>query len=320
MHALDIGPGDEVIVSPMTFAASANCVLYQGGTPVFADVEPDTLLIDPAQVEAKVTSRTKAIVAVDYGGQPCDYDALRKVADRHGLALVADACHAVGGAYRGRQVGTLADLNCFSFHPVKHMTTGEGGMVTTDNAKLAQRMKIFRNHGIGTDHRERAEAGTYAYEMVELGYNYRITDFQCALGLSQLRKLPSNICRRQQLGAYYDRAFAAMPEISPLVVREGVSHAYHLYVIRLELNRISTDRDAIYGALRAEGIGVNVHYIPNHLHSYYRQRLGTGHGMCPVAETVYGGLLSLPLFSAMTLSDARDVVTAVEKVVDHYKL
>jgi len=201
MFALDIKPGDEVIVPPMTFAASANCVVYQGGTPVFADVEAETLVIDPAKAEEKITSRTKAIVAVDYAGQPCDYDRLRAVADKHGLALIDDACHAVGGCYKGRPVGSLADLNTFSFHPVKHFTTGEGGMITGNDSRLAQRMRTFRNHGITTDHRQRAEAGGFSYEMVELGFNYRLTDFQCALGLSQLRKVPAFVQRRQEIAA-----------------------------------------------------------------------------------------------------------------------
>ncbi len=233
MYALGIGSGDEVIVSPMTFAASANCVLYQGGVPVFADIDPQTLLIDPAQVEAKISPRTKAIVAVDYGGQPCDYDALRDLAHRHGLAIVADACHALGGSYRGQQVGTLADLSTFSFHPVKPLTTGEGGMITTNDAELAQRMRLFRNHGITTDHRQRAETGGFFYEMVDLGYNYRITDIQCALGLSQLRKLPEYVQQRQKIAAYYDAAFAGVPAVLPLAARDDVSHAYHLYVVQL---------------------------------------------------------------------------------------
>jgi hypothetical protein len=182
MAALDIGPGDEVIVPPMTFAASANCVVYQGGTPVFADVDADTLLIDPAEVERRISPRTRAIVAVDYAGQPCDYDALQAIADEHGLALVADACHALGGSDHGRPVGTLADLSTFSLHPVKHITTGEGGVITTNDPELAARMRIFRNHGITSDHRQREQQGSWFYEMTDLGYNYRLTDVQCALG------------------------------------------------------------------------------------------------------------------------------------------
>ncbi|HEX2188377.1 MAG TPA: UDP-4-amino-4,6-dideoxy-N-acetyl-beta-L-altrosamine transaminase [Longimicrobiaceae bacterium] len=318
MHALGIGPGDEVIVPAMTFAASSNCVVYQGGTPVFADVDPGTLLVDPASVEARITPRTRAVVAVDYAGQPCDYKALRALAERHGLALVDDASHSVGGSDRGRPVGSLADLSTFSFHPVKHLTTGEGGMVATDDAELARRMRVFRNHGITSDHRQRAEQGGFFYEMVELGYNYRITDFQCALGLSQLRKLPAFVRRRQEIAARYDAALAAVPAVRPLAVRPGVSHAYHLYTVLLDTGRLSADRAAVFAALRAEGIGVNVHYIPVHLHPFYRERFGTGPGTCPVAEDAYERLVTLPMFPQMTDGDADDVVAAVVKVAERF--
>jgi len=318
MYALGVGAGDEVIVPTLTFAASANCVVFQDATPVFADVESTTLLIDPAGVEAKINSRTRAIVAVDYAGQPCDYDALRTLAERHGLTLVADACHAVGGAYQGRPVGSLADLSTFSFHPVKHMTTGEGGMITTDDPALAQRMRVFRNHGITTDHRQREHAGSWFYEMVDLGYNYRITDFQCALGLSQLRRLPGFVRRRQEVAARYDAAFAEIPAVRPLAVQAGAEHGYHLYPILLEPEQLSADRNTVFSALRAEGIGVNMHYIPVHLHPFYRERFGTGAGLCPVAEDAYERLITLPVFPQMSDEDADDVVAAVHKVVSRY--
>jgi perosamine synthetase len=318
MYALEIGPDDEVIVPTMTFAASANAVVFQGGTPVFVDVEPDTLLIDPTQLEAKITSRTKAIVAVDYAGQPCNYDAVSGIASRHGLPVVADACHALGATYKGRPVGTLADLSTFSFHPVKLITTGEGGLITTDNERLSERMRIFRNHGITTDHRQRAEKGSWFYEMADLGYNYRLTDFQCALGLSQLRKLGDWIVRRQKIALKYDEAFAGVPALEPLAVRGDVSHAYHLYVVKLNFEVLKTDRATIFAALRAEGVGANVHYIPVHLHPYYRRQFNTGPGLCPVAERVYEQILSLPVFPAMTDEDVGDTVTAVRKVVEAY--
>jgi perosamine synthetase len=305
MHALRIGPGDEVIVPTMTFAASANCVVYEGGTPVFADVEPDTLLIDAAKI--RITRRTKAIVAVDYGGQPCDYDALRSF----DLPIVADACHALGGSYKGSPVGALAKLNVFSLHPVKHVTTGEGGVITTDDAELARRMRVFRNHGITRDHRERE--GSWFYEMVELGFNYRITDFQCALGTSQLRKLRDSVARRRAIAARYDRFFAGTPEIAPLRVRADARHAYHLYPVLL-----SIDRAAAFRALRAEGIGCNVHYIPVHLHPFYKERFGTGPGLCPVAEAAYERLITLPMFPAMSDRDVDDVIEACTKVLAAY--
>lgn len=318
MYALNIGPGDEVIVPTMTFAASANCVVFQGGTPIFADVDADTLLLNPAEVEAKITPRTKAIIAVDYAGQPCDYHSLWTIAEQHGLALVDDACHALGGCYHGRPVGSLADLNTFSLHPVKPITTGEGGVITTADSELARRMRLFRNHGISSDHRQREAQGSWFYEMVELGYNYRLSDIQCALGLSQLRKLPQLMARRQEIAYCYDAAFADMPAITPLKRQKNIEHAYHLYIIRLDLEQLKVNRTVIFKALRAEGIGVNIHYIPVHLHPFYRQRFGTGPGNCPVAETVYEQMVTLPLFPAMCNQDVDDVIAVCQKVIAVY--
>ena len=318
MYAIEIGPGDEVIVPAMTFASTANCVVFQGGTPVFSDVDPGTLLIDPTSVEAQITQRTKAIIAVDFAGQPCDYDSLRALADRHGLTLVADACHSLGGSYKGFPVGSLAKLNTFSFHPVKHITTGEGGMIATDNPKLDKRMRVFRNHGITTDHRQREALGSWFYEMIDLGYNYRITDFQCALGLSQLNKLSSWVARRQEIARRYDTAFADVSEIEPLDVRKDLTHAYHLYVVRHKLEKLQVERAKIFAAIRAAGIGVNVHYIPVHLHPFYRNRFSTGPGMCPVAEATYERILSLPLYHGMTDDDVDTVIQSVSNVIRTY--
>ena len=297
IFALDIGPGDEVIVPPMTFAATANCVLYQGGTPIFADVDAATLLIDPAAVEAAITPRTKAIIAVDYAGQPCDWPTLRALADKYHLALVADGCHALGAKLGERKVGTLADVTVFSFHPVKHITTGEGGMAVTNDTALAARMRAFRGHGITTTASQREKSGAWFYEMTELGYNYRITDFQCALGSSQLKKLDSWIEKRNQLAQAYEAALTGQDSIRPLTHREGVRHAYHLYVIRIP------NRDAVFLHLRASGIGANVHYVPVHLHPYYRQVIGTKEGLCPVAEAAYREILTLPLWPGMGEKD-----------------
>jgi UDP-4-amino-4,6-dideoxy-N-acetyl-beta-L-altrosamine transaminase len=318
VHALGIGRGDEVIVPAMTFAASANCVVYEGATPVFADVEPQSLLVDMDDVKAKITARTRAIIAVDYAGQPCDYDRLYSLARNYDLALVADACHSLGGTYKGRSVGTLADLNVFSLHPVKAMTTGEGGIITTESFEVAHRMRCFRNHGVTSDHFQRDKQGSWYYEMVDLGYNYRLNDLQCALGLSQLQKLSNWVARRRKIAQRYAEAFSHIAEFEPLSMGPDTESAYHLYVIRLNSTRLSADRAQIFAALRAEGIGVNVHYLPVHLHPFYRERFGTGPGLCPWAEAAYESILSLPIFPAMSDDDVEDVIEALWKVVNTY--
>lgn len=319
MRALGIGQGDEVIVPTITFAATANSVVFEGGTPVFADVEPDTLLLDPESVAERIAKNTKAIVGVDYAGQPCQYDALRELADAHDLVLLDDACHATGGSYKGEPVGSLADLNTFSFHPVKNMTTGEGGMITTDDPDWAGEMREFRNHGITSTHHERAEQGSWVYEIPEAGYNYRLTDMQCALGMSQLEKLPGWVEHRREIAARYDVAFAEMDAFGPIAMREDSTCAYHLYVIQLDLDMLSVGRKEVFDALHAEGIGANVHYIPVHYHPFYRENFDTGEGLCPVAEAAYECILTLPVFPRMTEADVEDVVRAVRKVVGTYR-
>jgi UDP-4-amino-4,6-dideoxy-N-acetyl-beta-L-altrosamine transaminase len=314
IRALKVSAGDEVIVPAITFAASSNAVVYEGGTPIFADVETDTLLIDPADVEAKITPRTKAIMAVDYGGQPADYDALRALADKRGIKIVSDACHAPGATYKGRQVGAIADLSAFSFHPVKHLTTCEGGMVLTDDAGMAQHMRRFRNHGIDSDHRSREKTGTFAYDMVELGYNYRLPDIQCALGISQLKHLPQWLVRRQAISARYDQMFASLPFARPLVTRPDRTNAYHLYVIRLDLSALKIDRRRAFDHLRASGIGANVHYAPVYHHSFYRERFGYQIGLCPRAEAVYQEILTLPMFPTITDAEMEYVVGTVTQL------
>ncbi|OIO54316.1 UDP-4-amino-4,6-dideoxy-N-acetyl-beta-L-altrosamine transaminase [Candidatus Peregrinibacteria bacterium CG1_02_54_53] len=317
-YAADIGPGDEVIVPPMTFAATANAAVFLGATPVFADCDAQTLLIDPAQVEKAVTKKTKAVVAVDYAGQPCDYDALHAIVKEHKLPLIADACHALGGSEHDRPVGSLADASTFSFHPVKPLATGEGGMITTDNTAMAERMRRFRNHCMTTDHRERQEKGSWYYEVTDLGYNYRLTDIQCALGRSQLKRVPEWTQRRQEIAQKYDEAFQTIVGAKPLNIRKNVEHAYHLYVIELEPEHLSADRNEIFQAIRAENIGVNVHYIPVHLHPFYRKKFGTKEGLCPVAERAFERIISLPVFAAMQEQDVADVIHAVKKVLTHY--
>jgi perosamine synthetase len=314
--AVGIGPGDEVIVPAMTFAATANAACYLGARPVFADVASGTLLLDHDGLDHLVTERTKAIVAVDYAGQPCAYPALRAFADKHGLALVADACHALGGSLDGRPVGSLADLSTFSLHPVKPMTTGEGGVVTTDDPDLAERMRVFRNHGITTDHRQREQAGTWHYDMVGLGFNYRLSDLHCALGLSQLARLPAWVSRRRELAARYGDLLAGLQDVRPLEVRLGVGHGWHLMVVRLMGACPPGLRDAVLAGLRARGIGANVHYKPVHLHAYYREQLGTRLGMAPVSEDAFARIVTLPLFPAMEDADVDRVVGALGEVLD----
>jgi perosamine synthetase len=299
MYAVGVGSGDEVIAPPMTFAATTNAVIYQGGTPVFADVDPKTLLLDPVKVEEKISKRTKAIIAVDYTGHPCNYDALNRIADRHGIFIVADACHSLGAEYKGKKVGSLADITVFSFHPVKHITTGEGGMIVTNDRILANRIRQFRNHGIDSDCRQREQEGSWQYQMTDLGYNYRISDIQCALGITQLKKLPAFLKRRREIAGYYDKCLLEIKSIRPLSVSNDVTHAYHLYVVRIDFKSLGKQRDTLFQQLREKKIGVNVHYIPVHLHPYYRRKFGTGRGLCPIAETAYEEIISFPIFPAL---------------------
>ena len=315
MYAMGIKPGDEVIVPPITFAATANAVVYQGGVPVFADVDSDTLLIDPEKVEEKITSKTRAVVAVDYAGQMCDYDALKLITKKHGIYLIADACHSIGGAYKGSPSGSCADLTVFSFHPVKHITTGEGGMVVTNAKELIHRVKLFRNHGISTDLHQRQKIGSWYYEIEEPGFNYRLTDFQCALGITQLKKLKSRIDKRNSIAKEYDQFFDNVEGVGPLKKEWFISHAYHIYVVKLDLGLVRKNRQAIFSFLRNEGIGVNVHYIPVHYHPFYKKTFNTSKGMCPIAEDAYERILTIPLFPAMTEEDVKKVCISVKNAV-----
>jgi perosamine synthetase len=312
--AAGLKPGDEAITSPLTFAATANCVLYQGARPIFADVCPDTLNLDPERITERISPKTRAILPVDYAGHPADMDSILALADRHGLAVVEDACHALGAEYRERRVGGIAHLTVFSFHPVKHLTTGEGGMVTTASATHAETLRRFRNHGISSDALQRQTAGQWHYEMVLLGYNYRLTDVACALGLSQLKKLETNLARRRQIAALYAAAVREVSGVIPPSVRDDVIPAWHLYPVRFDLTQLNADRGQIFRALRAENIGVNVHYIPVHLHPYYRDRFGYRGGEYPVAESAYERLISLPMFHGMSDQDVQDVIHAVGKI------
>jgi perosamine synthetase len=316
--AAGLKDGDEAIVTPLTFAATANCVLYQCATPVFADVSADTLNLDPEQVTKHISSKTRAILPVDYAGHPADLAPIMEIARRNRLIVIEDACHALGAEYGGKRVGSIADMTVFSFHPVKHITTGEGGMVVTGNAQFAETLRRFRNHGISSDARQRQSAGQWYYEMVLLGFNYRLPDFACALGLEQLKRLDVNLARRREIAARYTARFSQIPGVIPPGLRQGANPAWHLYPIRLELEKLTADRAQIFRALRAENVGVNVHYIPVHLHPYYRDRFGYKGREYPVAERAYEQLISLPMFHAMSDQDVLDVAEAVRKVLTHF--
>ncbi len=316
--AAGLKAGDEAITTPLTFAATANCVLYQGAAPVFADVCGDTLNLDPGSIEAKISAKTRAILPVDYAGHPADLTSIVEIARRHNLVVIEDACHALGAEYGGRRVGSIADMTVFSFHPVKHITTGEGGMVATNDAKFAETLRRFRNHGISSDARQRQSAGQWHYEMVLLGFNYRLPDIVCALGIQQLKKLDANLARRREIAARYTEAFREIPGVIPPAVRAEANPAWHLYPIRLDLEKLTVNRAEVFRALRAENIGVNVHYIPVHLHPYYRERFGYKGGEFPVAEDAYERLISLPMFHGMSDGDAEDVIRAVGKVVTSF--
>ena len=315
--AAEIGPGDEVITSPLTFLASANCILYCGGRPVFADVDSETLNLDPAAVEAALTPQTKVILPIHFAGLPCDMEVIHAIARSRNLTVIEDAAHALGARIGDRPVGGLSHLTTFSFHPVKHITTGEGGMVTTNEQALAERLRRFRNHGIDREVRQRQATTPAAWrqDMVSFGFNYRLSDIQSALGLSQLRRLDARLKRREEIAGRYHQAFAAMPEVTAAPTRRGTRHAWHIYPLRLNQERLRQDREAIFQALRAENIGVSVHYRPVHLHPYYRERLGTRPGQCPVAEAAFERLITLPLFPTMSDDDVADVVTALGKVI-----
>jgi perosamine synthetase len=323
--AAGLGHGDEAITTPLTLCATANSISYQGATPVFADVSADTLNLDPAAVadnlSARKPSRVKAIIAVDYAGHPAALDELGKLAQAQARRtfLIEDACHALGSEYHGKRVGSIADMTVFSFHPVKHLTTGEGGMVATNDAGLAETLRCFRNHGISRDSREWRESGEWFYEMVLLGFNYRLSDIACALGLSQLERLDSNLARRREIAAQYQAGLGDWPAIMTPRVRDGVDPAWHLYPIRLQLETLTADRAEILRALRAENIGVSVHFIPVHRHPYYRDRCKATE-VYAVAEDAYERLISLPIFHSMTDQEVQDVICALHKVLSHFEV
>lgn len=307
--AAGLGPGKKLITSPLTFAATANAALYLGAEVVFADIEPETGCLDPRSVAGLLDDRVRVVTAVDYAGHPCDYAALRTLQSQHDFTLIADACHSLGATQDGRSVGTLADASCFSFHPVKPITTGEGGAVATNDSEFAARVARFRTHGIARNPGEQAEHGGWFYAMRDLGFNYRLCDLQCALGSSQLRKLARFTSRRREIADAYQVGLAGLGLELP-VVRPGTDPVWHLYVVRVaELGL----RRAFYEQLHAAGLGVQVHYIPVYWHPYYEQ-LGYRRGLCPKAEEFFGRAISLPIFPAMDDADVADVIERVRQV------
>ncbi len=319
--AAQIEKGDEAITSPITFVASANCVLYQEGIPVFADIDANTLNIDPDEIKKKITKKTKALIPVDFTGRPADLEKILQIAKDNNLIIIEDASHALGATYKRSKIGSISDMTIFSFHPVKHITTGEGGMITTNNKKYYERLKLFRTHGITKDKDKLLNyESPWYYEMQELGYNYRLTDFQCALGLSQLKKIDKFISRRREIVKKYNSEFKDMPEIKiPEINPADSNPAWHIYMIQLNLDKLKVDRREMFEALRAENIGVNVHYIPVHLQPYYQKRFGYRRGDFPKAENYYSRAVTLPVFPKMSDKDIDDVIAAVKKVINYYK-
>ena len=312
--AAGLGDGDEALTTPLTFAATANAVVYQEARPVFVDIDPTTLNIDPDAVKRAATARTRALMPVDFAGLPCAYDTLRPLAREHGWTVIADAAHSLGGALRDRPVGSLADMTTLSFHPAKMITSGEGGAVLTDDARLHERLRTMRHHGIRYPDRERP----WRYEIDAPGNNYRLTDFQSALGLSQLAKLDRFWTARDRLARRYRERLAGSPFVDLPVLPPTARHGWHLFIALLRLDRLSADQDTVLRALRAENIGVTMHYPLVYRHPYYRRRFGYEAGLCPRAESVEARLVTLPLFPTMTDADQDDVLRAMDKVFTHY--
>lgn len=310
--AAGIGPGDEVITTPLTFAASANCVLYCGGTPVFADVDPKTYNIDPEDIQRKITDRTKAIIAVHLAGQPCDMDAIHSIAREHGLIVIEDGAHALGSVYKGKKVGSMSDMTTFSFHPVKPITTGEGGMIVTDNEDFYKKMILFRSHGITRDDSMMTRNdGPWFYQQFDLGYNYRITDIQCALGCSQMKKLDRFLARRKEIVARYNEAFADCDNIITPYQLSDTESGWHLYIVQVK----NCDRRQVFENMREKGIGVNVHYIPVYMHPYYQEH-GYENVHCANAEEIYSHIISLPLYPGLTSEQQDYVIDTLKRLCE----
>lgn len=319
-YAAGITKGDEVITTPITFAASANCILYMGATPVFADVNKDTWNIDPKSIEEKITPKTKAVIAVDFTGQVVEVEKIRDICKRHKLVFIEDAAHSIGSKYNDIPVGNLADLTTFSFHPVKTITCGEGGAILTNNEDYYKSMVLFRTHGITREKDLLTENPYNGYnEQLDLGFNYRMTDFQAALGISQLRKLPEFSKRRKEIVTRYDEAFK---DVKGLIVQKEIKQSdttRHLYIIRLDNLYLKANRNEIYKALNAERVGLQVHYMPVYYHPYY-EKLGYKKGICKEAESLYEDIITIPLYYSLSDEDVESVIAAVKKIIGYYQI
>lgn len=315
-HVAGISDGDEVITTPMTFAASSNAIVYCGGKPVFADIDEKTYNINPKEIRKKITSKTKAIIPVHYTGQPCKMDEIHQIAKEYNLIVIEDLTHALGAEYKGKKIGSISHMTTFSFHPVKHITTGEGGMVTTNDESIYKELLLFRSHGItrDVDMLNNKDEGAWYYEQLKLGYNYRMTDFQCALGISQLKKLDNFIFKRKKIINMYNEAFKNIKGITIPYQEEELDSSWHLYVIQIDNKILNKDRKEIFNILRNAGIGVNVHYIPVYYFPYYKQ-LGYEKGLCPKAEALYERIITLPLFPSMSYSDVEYVIDIIRNLI-----
>lgn len=320
--AAGIEPGDEVITTPITFAASANCILYCGATPVFADINPYTYNIDPDKIREKITNKTKAIIAVDYTGQVTEIEKIRAICEEYNLVFIEDAAHSIASKYNENRVGNLADLTTFSFHPVKTITSGEGGAITTNNEEYYRRLCLARTHGITHDKQLMVEdepEGPWYYEQIMLGFNYRLTDFQAALIISQMKKLDMFVAKRKEIVCKYNEALSDLPE---LFIQKEIPQSdtcRHLYVLKLNLDRLTCTRREFFDAMSAENVQCQIHYIPVYWFPYY-QKLGYQRGLCPKAEEYYRSVISIPIYPKMSDEDVEDVIHAVRKVVNSYSV
>lgn len=317
LAALDIGPGDEVITTPITFAATVNVIEHQGATPVFVDVEPDTLNIDATKIEERITSRTKAIIPVHFAGHPCDMDEISRLAVKYGLAVIEDAAHAVEAEYKGRRIGSISEMTAFSFYATKNITTGEGGMLTLCNSSLEDKIRVLSLHGISKDAWKRySDEGYKHWEIIYPGYKYNMFDIQAALGLCQLKKIEAFWQKRRDIVDFYNDAFADVAEIKTLAIGQHIKHAYHIYVVVIKSELLDMNRDVIMNEIQAKNIGIGIHFRAVHLHPYYRAKYPHLEGTLPHAEYASERVISLPLYPKMSLDDARDVISVVRNLVE----